>query len=108
MWKSNGTATGTVLSNGLEEVTVDVKGSTRKIDSQTVQRVVFGQVPAAFRDGEAYSLRGDFENAASSFRLAAHRAVWLRPQAGANDSRSAGANSRQARTRSAMSCGVSR
>src|SRR5437879_10289697 len=44
---------------------------------------------------------------AFSFFLAAQRAVWLRPQSGANDNRSAGANSRHLRTRAAMSSGVS-
>src|SRR5579859_817804 len=44
---------------------------------------------------------------AFSFFLAAQRAVWLRPQSGANDKRSAGANSRHLRTRAAISSGVS-
>src|SRR5882724_3590110 len=44
---------------------------------------------------------------AFSFLLAAQRAVWLRPQSGANDNRSAGANSRHLCTRAAMSSGVS-
>ena len=42
-----------------------------------------------------------------SFSLAAQRAVWLRPQSGAKDSRSAGACSRQRRTRPATSSAVS-
>ena len=42
-----------------------------------------------------------------SFFLAAQRAVWLRPQSGANDSLSAGACSRHSFTRSTMSSGVS-
>src|SRR5580704_325777 len=42
-----------------------------------------------------------------SFCRAAQRAVWLRPQSGAKDSRSAGAYFRHSRTRSATSAGVS-
>lgn len=42
-----------------------------------------------------------------NFCRAAHRAVWLNPQSGANDSRSAGAYCRQRRTRAATSSGVS-
>src|SRR5215831_12886142 len=44
---------------------------------------------------------------AVSFFLAAQRAVWLRPQSGANDNRPAGANSRHLRTRAAISSGAS-
>src|SRR5439155_12642733 len=43
----------------------------------------------------------------ASFCRAAQRAVWLRPQSGANESFSAGAYFRQRRTRSATSEGVS-
>src|SRR5262245_46427955 len=44
---------------------------------------------------------------ARSFLLAAQRAVWLKPQSGATESRSGGANSRHRRTRAATSSGVS-
>src|SRR5438552_13990497 len=44
---------------------------------------------------------------AFSFCFDAQRAVWLSPQSGANDNRSAGANSRHLRTRAAISSGVS-
>src|SRR5437016_3411316 len=43
----------------------------------------------------------------TSFRRAAQRAVWLKPQSGAKDNRCGGAYSRHLRTRSAMSAGVS-
>ena len=42
-----------------------------------------------------------------NFSRAAHRAVWLSPQSGANDNRSAGACRKQARTRLATSSTVS-
>src|ERR1700740_3425378 len=42
-----------------------------------------------------------------SFRREAQRAVWLSPQSGANARRSAGANFKQRRTRTATSSGVS-
>src|SRR4051794_25715565 len=43
-----------------------------------------------------------------NFFLAAHRAVWLKPQSGAKESRSGGAYFKQSFTRSAMSLAVSR
>jgi len=65
------TVTGTVVANGLEEVEVETSSSSRKIESASVERIQFGSVPESYRDGVGYLDRGDFENAAASFRLAA-------------------------------------
>ena len=60
-----------------------------------------------FRRGLEFFLFQSRQHMFFNFCFAAQRAVWLRPQSGANDKRSGGANFRQARTRSATSSTVS-
>ena len=59
--------TGVVTRNDLEQV--EVKDT--KLDSDLVLRIVWGEVPAAFRDAQTFFERGDWANAAARFRLAA-------------------------------------
>jgi hypothetical protein len=68
---SASTLTGTVVQNDLDKVVVETGDRKREFDSSDVQRITFGTVTANFIDGTAYFDRGDFENAAAKFRLAA-------------------------------------
>jgi len=63
------TQSGTITESTLDGVALEGRGST--IDAATITRVVFGDVPSAFRDAENYLARGDFENALQQFRMAA-------------------------------------
>jgi hypothetical protein len=66
------TDNGLVESNTLTETVItNLDGDEKKRKSASVVRVVFGRVPAAYSDGLSYMQRGDFENAAAKFRLAA-------------------------------------
>jgi len=62
--------TGTVTSNGLEKVVVMRGDKEASFDNGRVDRIIWGQVSAAFREGQTYFDRGDFENAAAKFILA--------------------------------------
>ncbi len=62
---------GVVTENGLDKVVVTINDKSKDYDSELVVRVVFGNVPPAYRDGTLYFDRGDYENAAAKFRLAA-------------------------------------
>ncbi len=62
---------GIVKQNGLAEVVVEEDGRERKYPTAEVERIVFGDVPRSFKDGDAYFDRSDFANAAASFRIAA-------------------------------------
>ena len=63
---------GTVESNGLDEVVIAIaRGGESKVDGDSVERILWGEVPPSFRDGRTYFDRGDFASAAQSFRLAA-------------------------------------
>jgi hypothetical protein len=67
-----GSVNGVVVRNDLSKVVVEVAGAEpRELEWDTVERVTFGDVPAAFVEARAYVDRGDFENAAAQFRLAA-------------------------------------
>lgn len=63
--------TGRVTQDSLDGVKVKVGSEERTIDALSVSRIQFGETPPAFHDGEAYLERGDYANAAASFRLAA-------------------------------------
>jgi len=63
------TQSGTITESTLDGVALEGRGST--IDAASITRVVFGDVPDAFRDAENYLARGDFENALQQFRMAA-------------------------------------
>jgi len=65
------TVIGKVSENSLTQVVVDTGSSQRKLDAMAVQRIDFGDVPAPFAEGQAYAERGDLENAAAKFALAA-------------------------------------
>jgi TolA-binding protein len=62
---------GIVQKNELEGVVVTVDGKDASYDADRVQRIVWGEVPDPFREGQAWSERKDWEHAAASFRLAA-------------------------------------
>lgn len=63
--------TGTVTSSGLEKVVVDRDGKEASYDNDRVERIIWGEVSSVFRDAQDYYGRGDYENAAAKFNLAA-------------------------------------
>lgn len=66
------TQSGTVTSMGLDRIEIDkTEGGSSAIDSSRIVRVTFGTVPPSYRDGRQYMTRGDYENAAAQFRIAA-------------------------------------
>lgn len=62
---------GIVLENGLETVRVQREERESTYEAGRVQRIEWGQTSAAFREGRAFFERGDYENAAAKFRIAA-------------------------------------
>ncbi len=62
---------GSIKENTLTRTVIDSGGRDRNISSDQVAGVVFGDVPPSFVDGTAYFDRGDFENAAAKFQVAA-------------------------------------
>ena len=74
LWSNRGkisTVTGTVTTNSLTQVVVQTGDKERELDAADVQQVEFGDVPQTFADGRAYFDRGDYENAAAKFEVAA-------------------------------------
>lgn len=65
------TVVGTVTECTLTQVVVDTARSERKLDSADVERVVYGDVPPTYAEGQAYLDRRDWPNAAAKFSLAA-------------------------------------
>ncbi|MFT7484325.1 MAG: TolA-binding protein [Candidatus Paceibacteria bacterium] len=63
--------TGVVTENGLINVVLDQDGKERRLDGSNVERIIWGNVSSAFREGQDYFGRGDYENAAAKFTLAA-------------------------------------
>jgi hypothetical protein len=63
--------TGVVAENGLEKVVVQQGEKSRDVESELVVRIVFGDVPPAYKDGATYAERGDHAEAAESYLLAA-------------------------------------
>ncbi len=63
--------TGTVTASGLEKIVVDRGGKEATYENDRVDRIIWGEVSAAFQEGQTYFDRGDFENAAAKFDLAA-------------------------------------
>jgi TolA-binding protein len=63
--------TGTVAESGLEKLVLDRDGKEASFDNDRVERIIWGQVSASFREAQTYFDRGDFENAAAKFNLAA-------------------------------------
>ncbi len=62
---------GVVTENGLSNVLLDRSGKEKRIASANVVRIIWGQVSNAYREGGTYFERGDYENAAAKFGLAA-------------------------------------
>ena len=62
---------GIVQEHGLVETIVVRSGRERKYDTSRVERIVWGSVSGSFREGRTYFERGDFENAAAKFLVAA-------------------------------------
>jgi thioredoxin-like negative regulator of GroEL len=65
------TVVGTVSENSLTQVVIDTGSAQRKLDALAVERIDFGAVPQAYADAVTYLARGDAENAAAKFTLAA-------------------------------------
>ncbi|MCH2103443.1 MAG: hypothetical protein MK297_05450 [Planctomycetes bacterium] len=62
---------GVVQEYGLTETVIIRNGKERKYDTSRVERIVWGSVSGSFREGRTYFDRGDFENAAAKFLVAA-------------------------------------
>ena len=62
---------GIVQDYGLAETVIIRNGKERKYDTSRVERIVWGSVSGSFREGRTYFERGDFENAAAKFLVAA-------------------------------------
>jgi len=75
LWRNSrgqvNTITGVVSENSLTQTVIETGSAQRKIDGVSVVRVEFGDVPQAFADAITYRDRGDLENAAAKFTLAA-------------------------------------
>lgn len=65
------TMSGTIVANSLDQVRWSNGGREEDFASEQVLEVIWGEVPASFRDGATYMSRGDFANAANMFRMAA-------------------------------------
>jgi len=63
--------TGIVTSNTLEQVEIEVRGKTEEVPSDRVLTIAWGSVPKACAEGDQYFARGDYENAAAKFKVAA-------------------------------------
>ena len=63
--------TGTVIENGLTNVLVERDGKEKRLDAARVDRIIWGAVCSSYREAQTYFDRGDFENAAAKFGLAA-------------------------------------
>jgi len=63
--------TGTVLENTLTKLVLQREGKDVSYDGDKVDRIVWGQVSIGYRDGQAFFDRGDYENAAAKYTLAA-------------------------------------
>lgn len=63
--------TGIVTENSLETVRVERDGKDNTYGADEVVRIVWGQVPPSYQDGQTYLSRGDHENAVARFRIAA-------------------------------------
>lgn len=61
---------GVVVENGLANVRLTRDGKESRVDALAVERIVWGEVSPAFREGELLFERGDFEGAAAKFKLA--------------------------------------
>ena len=68
-----------VQTDGLDEVAVKLRGSNKTYAAAKVNRIVYGTVPASYRDAQSYLLRGDLDNALRQWRLAADDAEARQP-----------------------------
>ncbi len=62
---------GTIVADGLDKVTVSRGGSETKLDAALVREVVWGASSMAFQEAVTYFDRGDWENAAAKYLVAA-------------------------------------
>jgi len=62
---------GEVTRNELSGVTMVIEGSEKEFDAVDVVRVTFGDVPTSYSQALTDRARGDWENAANRFRIAA-------------------------------------
>lgn len=63
---------GVVEENSLKRVVVRTTGDKKRdVDSELVVRVVYGNVPPAYREASMYFDRGEFTTAAAKYKLAA-------------------------------------
>ena len=62
---------GVVQEHGLEKTVIVRSGKERSYDSSRIERIVWGDVLGSFREGRTYFDRGDYENAAAKFLVAA-------------------------------------
>jgi len=62
---------GTILENNLEQVRVELEGKEQSYASSEVLRIIWGGVPAPYREAMVYLGRKDHENALALFRVAA-------------------------------------
>jgi outer membrane protein assembly factor BamD (BamD/ComL family) len=65
------THAGTISECSLSTVAFTQRGKQSSYPSAEVLRIVWGDVPASYRDGMTYLGRGDFESAVTQFKLAA-------------------------------------
>jgi outer membrane protein assembly factor BamD (BamD/ComL family) len=63
--------TGSVIENGLADVVLTQDGKEKRLDASRVERIIWGAVGSAFREGQTDFARGDYENAAAKYALAA-------------------------------------
>jgi hypothetical protein len=63
--------TGTVTSNTLEQVEIEVRGKTQEVPSDRIVGIKWGGVPKSYTEGNQYFDRGDYENAVAKYKVAA-------------------------------------
>ncbi|MDF1837414.1 MAG: hypothetical protein P1V35_06085 [Planctomycetota bacterium] len=66
------TEAGMIEASGLDGLTIKIDDeTTRKVDANAVMRIVWGEVPSSFTDGDTYWKRQDYASALTQYRLAA-------------------------------------
>lgn len=63
--------TGVITENSLSNVMLMRGDKEKRVDATRVERIIWGAVCTSYREGMAYFDRGDYENAAAKFALAA-------------------------------------
>ncbi len=66
------TEAGTIEANGLDGLTLKIDDeTTRKVEANSILRIVWGDIPSSFKDGDTYWKRRDYASALTQYRLAA-------------------------------------